>query len=166
MLMIFDKLGDIDFRQLMDVYSESNIISGDKYYRKYPKNLRILYAEQDFYNNLVLFFKEPSARYAVWNLEGRYTAALRTERYSDGLLITALETAPDQRCKGIASMLMTAVLEHLKTVGNGRLYSHVDKDNEASLAAHARCGFRIMSDLAVYLDGTVVTNAYTLCKEY
>ena len=166
MLKIFNNLGDIDFRQLMNVYTEGNRINGSEFYSKYPDNLRILYAEQDFYNYLLLFFKEKTARYAVWEHEGCYVAALRIERFSDGLLLSALETDPKHRRMGFASSLITATVEHLKTGGRGRLYSHVNKHNIASLAVHEKCGFQIISDHAVYLDGTVVTDSYTLSLEY
>ena len=166
MLKVFDKLGDIDFRQLMDVYAEVNRNSGNEFYGTYPENLRMLYAEQDFYNYLVVFFREQSARYAVWDYEGCYMATLRTERYSDGLLLSALETIPEHRCEGFASRLIDAMVTHLKTEGGGKLYSHVSKSNQASLAVHQKCGFQIISDQAVYLDGTVRTDSYTLCLEF
>lgn len=166
MLKVFDNLGDIDFHQLMNVYTETNQLSGEELYSKYSENLRILYAEQDFYSYLLLFFKEPSASYAVWIHEGHYIAALRIERYSDGLIISALETHPEHRNKGFASKLIVSVLEYLKSEGRGHLYSHVGKNNYPSLAVHAKCGFQIISNQAVYLDGTVVTDSYTLCAEY
>ena len=166
MLKVFNSLGEIDFRQLMNVYAEGNRINGDELYSRYSENIRILFAEQDFYNYLVLFFKEKTARYCVWDCEGYYTAALRIERYADGLLLSALETAPECRHKGHASMLITETVEYLKKQGRGRLYSHVNKQNLASLAAHTKCGFHVISDQAVYLDGTVVINAYTLALEY
>ena len=165
-MKIFDKLVDIDFRQLMDVYEEGNFINGEALYSEYSENLRVLYAEQDFYNYLLLFFKEPTARYAVWEHTGCYIAALRVEQYSDGLLLSALETAPAHRCKGYASMLINAMVEFLKKQGGGRLYSHVNKRNLASLAVHYKCGFRVLSDQAEYLDGTVASDAYTLHLEY
>ena len=166
MLKVFDNLGDIDFRQLMNVYAEGNRINGEEFYSKCSENLRILYAEQDFYNYLVEFFKERSARYAVWEHEGSYMSALRIERYSDGLLLSALETLPSHRRKGFASSLIAATLKYLRTDGRGILYSHVNKRNFASLNGHKKCGFEIISDRAVYLDGTTVTEAYTLSLEY
>ena len=166
MLRIFDSLSDIDFRCLMDVYEEGNRINGKKYYPNYYENLQIIYAEQDFYAYLVEFFKEPTARYAVWIYECRYAAALRIERYHDGLLLNALETAPAMRRSGFAGKLVCAVIEHLQTSGKGVLYSHVNKNDVFSLKVHLSCGFRIVSDQAVYLDGTVRSDSVTLAVNY
>lgn len=166
MLKIFNNLHDIDFRQLMDVYAETNIMNGTERYGRYSENLRILYAEQDFYNYLCLFFKENSARYAVWERDGVYMAALRIEHYADGLIMSALETAPEHRCKGCASLLIKSTIRYLKTLGKGMLYSHINKSNYASLLVHKRCGFRVISEEAEYLDGTIVRDAYTLSLEY
>ena len=166
MLKILNSLADIDFRQLMDVYEEGNCINGNELYGKYSKNLQIIYAEQDFYNYLVEFFEEPSARYAVWIHNGRYVSALRLERYCDGLLMNALETIPVARKQGYAKKLIMAVLDYLRNIGCGRLYSHVQKDNVASLCAHLSCGFMIASETAVYLDSSVRSDSYSLCINY
>lgn len=166
MLKLIDSLEGLDFRQLMDVYEEGNRINGKEFYPEHAENLQIIFAEQDFYTYLKEFFKEPTARYAVWMHEGRYVAALRVERYNDGLLLNALETVPALRRNGFASKLILAVLEHLQSGGNGKLYSHVDKQNSASLAVHLSCGFLVVSDQAVYLDGTVRTDSVTLSISY
>jgi len=75
---------------------------------------------------------------------GRYVSALRLEPYRDGLLLEALETAPEQRRKGFAAALIRAVQCFLE--GKTKLYSHVDKRNLSSLKVHEKCGFRIVSE--------------------
>ncbi len=166
MLKIIDSLAEIDFRQLMDVYEETNRNSGKEHYPNYPENLQILYAEQDFYAYLEVFFQEPSARYAVWIADGCYAAALRLERYNDGLLLNALETVPALRNNGFARNLILSVLDNLRCRDNGVLYSHVKKNNAPSLSVHRSCGFRTHSNQAVYLDGTVRSDSYTLSVNY
>lgn len=166
MLKMIDSLTDIDFRQLMDVHEEGNCLNGQELYPNYSENLQIIYAEQDFYAYLEEFFKEPTARYALWCIDGRYVAALRIERYNDGFLLNALETAPSMRGNGFATKLIQAVIENLSSCGNGVLYSHVHKTNRPSLNVHLSCGFRIVSDQAVYLDGTVRTDSFTLSVNY
>ena len=166
MLKIIESLSEIDFRQLMDVYEEDNRNSGKEHYPDSPENLQMLYAEQDFYTYLEVFFKDPSARYAAWVVDGRYAAALRLERYNDGLLLNALETAPALRCNGFATKLVLSVLDDLRCSGSGVLYSHVMKNNIPSLNVHRFCGFRIHSDQAVYLDGTIRPDSYTLSVDY
>ena len=70
----------------MDVYEETNRITGQENYPKEIENLQLLFAEQDFYQYLELFFRGPDAVYAVWVVEGRYQAALRLEGYKRCLL--------------------------------------------------------------------------------
>lgn len=166
MLKMIDSLACIDFRQLMDVYAEGNLINGKACYPEQSENLQIIYAEQDFYFYLQEFFAEPTAQYAVWVHEEHYVAALRIERYNDGLILTALETAPEARRKGFASKLIFSVVDYLHFEGSGKLYSHVSKHNVASLAVHLSCGFHVVSDNAVYLDGTVKEDSITLCINY
>ena len=49
MLKWFRSVSQLDFRQLMDVYEETNQFTGSQDYPREPKNLQILFAEQDFY---------------------------------------------------------------------------------------------------------------------
>lgn len=166
MLKIICSLHELDFQQLMNVYEEGNIITGKEVYPNLPENLQILYAEQDFYTYLQTFFKDPNARYAIWVEDDRYVSALRFETYNNGLLVTALETAPAERNKGFAVSLLRAVLLFLRSQGNGILYSHIVKDNMTSVNVHLSCGFQIISHEAKYLDGTVRSDSYTLSIEY
>ncbi len=163
MLKLFNCLQELDIGQLMRVYNESNEITGMEQYPNLPENLRLLYAEQDFYAYLKIFFREPTAKYAVWLSEGAYVCAVRIERYEDGLLLNALETARDKRCNGYASKLICAVLNQLHAWGEQKVYAHVEKKNTRSVTVHLRCGFQVISESAVYLDGTVHPDNCTLC---
>ena len=129
-------------------------------------NLQSIYAEQDFYTYLEEFFKEPAARYAIWLNDMCYVSALRIEPYMDGLLLNALETIPHARKCGFATLLIQALVEHLRLEGNGKLYSHINKENVASLKVHLSCGFSIVSKEATYLDNTVHFDAFTLLLQY
>ena len=91
----------------------------------------------------------------------RYVSAARLEPYRDGLLLEALETAPELRGRGYAAALLRNMLE--SAPGTGPVYSHVDKKNAASLAVHRACGFRRILEHAVYADGSVLASACTLC---
>ena len=166
MLKIIDSLRDIDFRQLMDVYEEDNQRNGKQNYSDFQDGLQLIYAEQDFYTYLEIFFSEPTARYAVWIEGERYVSALRFERYRDGLLLNALETAPAARQKGYATRLICAVLDYLRSTGSGILYTHIEKGNLPSLSVHKMCGFSVIADQAEYLDGTARTDSYTLSIQY
>ena len=101
---------------------------------------------------------------AVWAPEGAYQAVLRLEPYADGLLLSGLETAPGSRRRGFAKALIEAVVEKLDNDGKTIVYSHVDKQNFASLAVHASCGFERTKEYAVYSDGSVLHSSCTFCK--
>lgn len=155
MLYLAKSLQQLRFGDLMDVYTEGNLKKAEK--------TGILQAEQDFYQYLhTCFFGKYGGIYAIWVEENRYVSALRLEPYKDGLLLSALETAPQHRRKGYAGKLMAAVLAKFAPQ---KIYSHVCKENVASLTVHERCGFRKISDRAAYLDGSVDDKAFTLCYE-
>lgn len=163
MLVICKKLHQIRFGQLMAVYEEGNRENGQEHYPNLSPGEQMLRAEQDFYQYLQDdFFLAGEAAYYLWQVNNRYVSALRMEEYRDGLLLEALETIPDKRCKGYASSLVCAV-QQLPELDGRKIYSHVGKKNEASLKAHQKCGFEIISDRAVYIDGSVNDRCYTLC---
>ena len=167
MLKIVQNLRSMNFSRLMEVYTEGNMEHGAEHYPHESLMQQIIYAENDFYQYLdEVFFKQVGARYALWQVEGAYTTALRLEPYDDGLLLSALETRPDARCQGYASQLLNAVVTELSISGNGTLYSHVSKTNVQSLSVHRKSGFEIFKDYAVYLDGSVAHNCYTLRIKY
>lgn len=148
------------FSKLMSVYAEGNLENARELWPELSENEQLLQAEQAFYHYLNgVFFKSPGAVYAIW-LEGdTYVSALRLEPYQDGLLLEALETSPDHRKQGYACCLVEAVKERFP----GKIYSHIIKRNTPSLRTHEKCGFKKILDHAVYIDGTVARNAYTLC---
>lgn len=153
MLLIAKSLKDLDFRQLMNVYEEGNLENARESFSQLPLGQAVLEAEQDFYGYLKdSFFATPGAFYGIWTEDRKYVSALRLEPYRDGWLVEAVETAPSQRRKGYAAVLMAQVLTYL---GQGKVYSHVHKANTASLGLHRRCGFCRICDRAVYIDGSV-----------
>ncbi len=160
MLMIANRLKDLHFRALMDIYTEGNLENGQENWPDLPQGQQLLLAEQDFYQYLKeQFFTVSGAFYAQWLEKDRAVCALRMEPYRDGWLLEALETLPERRGEGFATELVKAVLGHL---GHGKIYSHVIRSNYASLAVHHKCGFVQNLDHAVYLDGSVNRNAVTL----
>ena len=166
MLKMFSSISEIDFRQLMDVYAETNYLSGAQEYSTKPENLQLLYAEQDFYVFLQAFFRLKCAASAAWTVSDVYVAAVRLEPYRDGLIVEALETMPSERRKGFGYALLQGLIDSLSASGTGKIYSHIDKCNIASLRLHEKCGFSIVSHDAVYVDGTYHPDSYTLCLEY
>ena len=163
MLYIAKNLREIDFRQLMEVYAEGNMKNAKEFWPDIPLGQGVIGAEQDFYQYLrECFFPTRDAIYALWVQEGKYVSALRLEPYQDGLLLAALETAPDHRRRGCAKALIQAVLSEFS---GKKIYSHVSKNYNPSLKTHEACGFQRILDHAVYADGSVLTTSCTLCRE-
>ena len=167
MLILVNRLSALRFSELMHVYHEANVENGRICYPSLSQARQEDAAEQDFYQYLnEVFFRQKDSVYALWQVQGRYTAALRLEPYCDGHLLCALETAPELRQKGYATALVCNVIRHLSAQGCGVLYSHVSKSNTASLRTHLKCGFIVVADYARYTDGSVLQNCYTLRYEY
>ena len=155
MLILARSLRELWFSELMEVYAGSNEEKASDW-PDLPLGFALQLAEQDFRQYLQeVFFPTPGALCALWEEQGRYVSALRLEPYRDGLLLEALETAPAQRGKGYALTLIRAVQRYLAGQGPVKLYSHVHRRNTASRRTHERCGFRIISDCAVYINGSV-----------
>jgi len=163
MLILAENLNKIDFRQLMDVYAQGNLENAREMFPREDPAQWPLLAEQEFHQYLrECFFQTPGAVYAIWAVDGRYVSALRLEPYQDGLLLEALETAPNQRRKGYAVALINAVFEKVR---GQKIYSHVSKKNRPSLATHEKCGFQRILEHAVYADGSVLSTSCTFCVE-
>lgn len=155
------KLAELNFDKLMQIYAEAIEENGREFYPNVDRFESILRARDDFYQYLrEVFFPVRGAFYAILVEDGVYMSALRMEPYRDGLLLEAVETAPQYRKKGYATVLLKHVLGSL---GRSRVYSHVSKNNLASIRLHTSCGFEKVSDSAAYIDGSVSTRACTFC---
>ncbi len=164
MLKIISKLSELDIERLMKVYSEGNLENGKDLFPDENLAVQQRMAEDRFIEYLREdFFQNPGAIYALWISEGCYISALRLEPYRDGLLLEALETAPDQRRKGYATSLVNEVVDYLRKTEYKKVYSHISKKNVPSLKVHEKCGFQRVADSAIYIDGTVTQNSFTLC---
>lgn len=162
-LLVAKSLKELDFSQLMQVYSEGNLENSLELWPEESEHRRIVLAEQEFYNYLnQVFFLTEGAVQLIWVVRGRYVSALRLEPYRDGLLLEALETVPNERRHGYAKMLIGAALE---LYGGKKIYSHISKRNTASQLTHEACGFRKILDHAVYADGSVLHSSGTWCHE-
>ncbi len=164
MLKIIQSVYKMNFRMLADVYAQSCQERGILNYPDRPRAQQLLLAEQDLYGEVKCFFEDYKAFYAVWETDNKYVSVLRMEPYKDGLLLEGLETAPEERGKGYAKLLLCAVLSETSGQENKIIYSHIDKKNTASVAVHLACGFEKIRDCAVYADGSVSHNAYTMVK--
>ena len=162
MLHMVRKMRDLDFSALMEIYEEGNRENGEELWPELSAGQQILNAEQAFYQYLrECFFATPEAVYCIWQENGKCVSALRLEPYQDGLLLEALETAPELRGRGYASDLIRAVLQQF---GDRKIYSHVSKRNAASLRTHEKNGFHRIAEHAVYADGSYMANHVTFCS--
>ena len=162
MLLICSALSQFTFQKLMDVYRESNRLSGKENYPDLSGDRQLLESEQDFYMFLREFFSVKGSKYYILAASDCYRSALRVEPFRDGLLIEGFETSPDSRHKGYGTELLQ---ETLKTLQSVTVYSHIKKDNLYSLNTHLNCGFSVISDTASYIDGSVDSKSYTLMKK-
>lgn len=151
MLKVIRSMAELPFGRFMQVYAESNRERGSRWQNESPER-QVEMAEQEVYAYLrQCFFTRPGSRYFIWEEQGSALCALRCESYADGVLLTALETAPDYRGRGYATQLLSTVLSYLEV---GKVYVHIHKDNQASLAVHLKCGFKKLKSGARMLDGS------------
>jgi len=155
MINIITDISQLSFSQWMSVYEESLNKDAKRHYLNLDRNVALLYAQQDLYSYLEsVFFSTKGAAAAVWLVDGAYVSALRFEPYQDGYLITAMETKPCMRGKGFAQKLLGGVSALLFHQYKLPIYSHVHRDNSASIACHRKCGFVTEYEHALFLDGS------------
>ncbi len=145
MLRIYTSSKELRFDKLMPLYFQDFADAGPAFFQ----------AEQDFYSYLLEFLKQENSFYAVWEINGVYTSALRIEPYQDGVLLEGLVTNISLRNRGLAKALICQTLNYLDTLGQTTVYSHIRKDNIASLRTHTACGFLPLLDYAKFIDGSV-----------
>ena len=143
MLLVIDKLSGIDLDGIYNIYG----------------------THRDLYTYYMELFRERDAFCAVWITDNRYRASLRIQRFEDGVLLSGLETALDDRKKGYAFCLVIAVLNEVKRRGCLKVYSHIDRKNIPSQKLHLKAGFYKLRDTAHLLDGTVTSRMDTFCVD-
>lgn len=162
MLKVIRSTRQLNFGQLMRVHEQSNQEKGALDHPHLTQQEQLIAAEQDLYAYLNESFFAEKGFYCAWEVDGNYASVLRMEPYKDALLLTALETLPELRNMGYGRALLSAVLEHLKEQGDFVVFSHIHKNNKASLAVHYASGFKRFLDYAVLLDGSVTRKMVTL----
>lgn len=163
MLIVAKSLRELSFRELMAVYEEGNLEKAAEFWSDLPEGQGALQAEGEFLQYLrEVFFTVHGAEYYIWEEDGKYVSALRLEPYRDGLLLEALETAPNARRRGFGELLIRAALGRR---GHTKIYSHVAKWNEPSLRIHEKCGFKRILEYAVYVDGSFNHRSCTFLHE-
>ncbi len=149
MLLRITKYCDLNGRKLMDVYAESNAENTDFFFPdEANKETAVRKVEEGFLDYLKNdFFSKDEATYWILEENSTWISALRTCKAANGpYYLEALETRPDLRKSGYASLLLSSVLDALEKSGPFRLCDCVSKTNAASLKTHEKCGFQIVSD--------------------
>ena len=165
MIRIFHSRKNLRFQDLAQVYEQSLAMAGRTNYGSYSKYRQLMEAEQDFYQFVNDFLREPDSFIAVWEVQDDYTSALRIQEYKDGFLLTGLETASVYRGKGYASALVAETLAYLSASKTNKIYSHIRNENAASIKLHLKMGFVKISDSAAYLDGSADHHSGTYLKQ-
>ncbi len=160
MLKLVYNMQELPFSELVHLYRQELALKAKREYS--DRGDGFVCAELDLREYLSqVFFRSSGAVYCLWTQEGKLVSALRLEPYGDGYLLTALETDPDQRCRGFAGRLIRAALEQVAK--DKPVYSHIAHKNRASIGVHRKSGFVKISDHARLLDGTVSAQVGTYC---
>ena len=170
MLLKITDFHDLDERKLMDIYAESNLENTEYFFPdEADKTIAVKKVEKGFMEFLKNdFFGKTGASYWILEENDVWVSALRINRIkADLYYLEALETKPDQRGKGYASILLSGVAETLKNDGPFRLCDCVSKKNAISLRTHEKCGFHIVSEAGYdYLQKRAVEHDYGLEYKY
>lgn len=149
MLLKIESYAQLDERRLMDLYGESNRENADYFYPEMEdKRAALALVEESFLRFLREdFLPKPENTYWVLAEDGVYTAALRlTEVKPREFYLEALETHPDHRRQGRASVLFREVFTALGEEGSFLIRDCVSKKNTASLKCHKKAGFTVADD--------------------
>ena len=157
MLKIITNYSELDERQVMDIYSESNLDNTSYFYPdECDKKKALQLVERDFLKYIRdEFLSKEGNSYCVYDQDGRWVSALRLYRLGEAFCyIEALETRPDCRRKGYGAALLKETADYFARQGNVRICDCVSKKNIASLRTHEKCGFQIVSEQGYdYLQG-------------
>lgn len=143
------------YRLVREVYREACIENAsDKHPESSDLTAAIKEEEDYFVDFLKAFFAKVENTYYVLEVDGQWVSALRLTEIDDFYYMEALETAPEHRRKGYASVLIREVISLLGQNGPVKIRSNVNKRNVASLATHRACGFTIEEENGInYLSG-------------
>ena len=150
MFVFIQNIRDVDFNQFVCVYQESIDRIG---------------SQQPIYDDLYDFFQCRGAFLAVWENEGNYLCCVRGELSGDGILLSCLETAPEKRRRGYATLMLRSLILELRGNFSGAIYVHVANKNKASFALHSKLGFQPCLDYARLVDGTISRSYCTMKYE-
>lgn len=170
MLHVITDYTGVDERKLMAIYAESNSENAESFYPDMQdKALAVKRVEQDFLSYIKNeFFSRPGNTYYILEAENEWVSALRLYSVKPELYyLEALETRPECRGNGYASMLLYEVIGNLKGRGSFQLCDCVSKKNAASLGTHIKCGFQIVSEEGYdYLAGEADGRDYGMEYSY
>ena len=172
MLLKFDRMEDVDFPKLMEIYRESNTDNISYFFpgcrdeeagRKQVEEGFYAYLNDDF-------FSKPGNRYYVLSEGDVWLSAIRlfpVPGRDNAFYAEALETRPDRRKEGHAAELFRQLFRELSENGSFEVTDSVSKKNIASLRTHEACGFQIFQENSVcVLNGYENLDAYGMRYNY
>ncbi|WP_079403835.1 GNAT family N-acetyltransferase [Streptomyces sp. 3211] len=91
----------------------------------------------------------PEHRFAALDTDGKVLGWVAATRVSDrcayaGVVEHSVYVHPGARGRGVARQLLTALVESTEAAGIWTIQSGIFPENAASLAVHARAGFRVI----------------------
>ncbi len=170
-LLRFDRMEDVDFPKLMEIYRESNLENIPYFFPEETDRERGLRRVEAGFRDYLQndFFAESGNRLYVLADEARWCAAIRLSPLSEpgNWYAEALETAPALRRRGYARKLLELLCRALAEEGPFALRDSVGKRNEPSLAFHRAAGFTVWQENAVDpFSGETDARARGLCYSF
>lgn len=152
-LLRFDRLEDLDFPKLMEIYREGNLRTIPFFFPDETDPERGLRGvEEKFYEYYQTdFYAAPGRRSYVLADGDRWVSALRlfpVPGQKGAWHAEALATAADCRRRGYAKRLFELLFRALGAEGPFVVTNSVNRDNAASLALHEAAGFQLTQDPA------------------
>ncbi|OEJ21325.1 phosphinothricin acetyltransferase [Streptomyces agglomeratus] len=93
--------------------------------------------------------KTPEHRFAALDTDGKLLGWVAATKVSDrcayaGVVEHSVYVHPGARGRGVARLLLQALIESTEAAGMWTIQSGIFPENTASLAVHARAGFRVI----------------------
>ena len=160
-MFIVDSVHKLECLKLFELCSDEIQQIRNCYFAHMDLHEGTLRAETDFYHYLKSLFFAVGGLYMIYPKDDLYICSARIEPYKDGLLLNAVVTAPEFRRQGYAFELLKDSLDKFQ----GKIvYSHIYRNNIASIKLHEKLGFVFHSDHARMLDGSVRNDHITYIK--
>lgn len=162
-LIVFENFDSVNIGEFLNVYKESSEHNSAKWYPEMSEKEALTEYENGYIGYMQNEFFDGRRKLFVLSDGHKYLSALRLIEISQNrYYLEALETAPEFRKRGYGKELILQTEKHLKSKsGEFSVFSHVAKDNTASLNTHFAAGFEITADYYIE-NGETINDEYEL----